>query len=171
MERGCASVSKQLIPSFTRKIQLCFIARICSLHHFGSFIYTVGQKAVWHQLFRQKFRFNSFSFPNWSSYVLYIVAGYQMVCWPSFICWNFGKNQLIISWFLYVIYPTTTNLYTNLDSIYLTYNYSGTLVFIAVELMLTIYHLYVSPNVSTVQYRVELTLASTRAQNLSVACY
>ena len=65
--------------------------------------------------------------------------------------------------------PTTTNLHTNLNNIYLTYNYSGTLVFIAVELMFTTYHLYVSPNVSTIQYRVELPLASTRAW--SMACY
>ena len=32
--------------------------------------------------------------------------------------------------------------------------------------MLTTYHLYVSPNVSTVQYRVELPLGSTRARTL-----
>ena len=32
--------------------------------------------------------------------------------------------------------------------------------------MLTTYHLYVSPNVSTAQYRVELPIASTRARPL-----
>ena len=40
---------------------------------------------------------------------------------------------------------------THSNKIYLTYNYSGKLVFIAVELIFATYHLYVSPNVSTVQ--------------------
>ena len=46
-------------------------------------------------------------------------------------------------------------------------SYYGTLVFIAgVELIFTTYHLYVSPNVSTVLYRAELTLGSIRARIL-----
>ena len=63
--------------------------------------------------------------------------------------------------FLEVKCPTTTNLYTNLNNIY-----DGTLFLIAVELMFTTNHLYVSPNVSTVQYCVELPLGSTRARTL-----
>ena len=75
---------------------------------------------------------------------------YQGIQWyVGHHCWNFGKISESYH-VLEVICPTTTNLYTHLNNIYLTYNYSGTLDFIAVELMFTTNHLYVSPNVSTV---------------------